>query len=121
MGRRRVEWTAHGLRHGCTIWRSNDLEVACAMANSVTRLLGMTGLSSEQRWDSRQPFTATQGGVYAGVDHTATRRAMNHLGHLSVLRRPIRTSLESNNGQKRRADTQARYKSVRMESFPFWE
>jgi hypothetical protein len=36
------------------------LEVACADANTVARLLGMNGLSPEQRWDSRQPFTTAQ-------------------------------------------------------------
>lgn len=111
------------LRHGRTIWTSDDLEVACESANTFARPWSDHGPSPQQRWDSRRPITAGERGrfhttlgkmkmqviaewqlrpadltrraVQSAVDRTATRRALESLGYLFVLGGPIRPPLKS--------------------------
>ena len=111
------------LRHGRTIWTSDDLEVAWESANTSARPWGLTGPSPDQRWAARTPITAversrfqttlthrktqviaefglrpsdlTRRAVRADVDRTATRRALESLGYLFVSGGPIRPPLKS--------------------------
>ena len=114
------------LRHGRTIWTSDDLEAACSNANAFARPWSLTGPSPDQRWNTRAPITADERAdfrqtlaimktqvirewdlrpkdlvrraVRSSVDRTATRRALEGLGYLSVLRGSIRPLLKSEIG-----------------------
>jgi transposase InsO family protein len=114
------------LRHGRTVWTSDDLEAACLSANTFARPWGDTGPSPEQRWTARTPITSaerrrfqktlahlktqviierglgpadlTRRAVRSAVDRTATRRALECLGYLFVQRGPIRPLLKSEIG-----------------------
>ena len=110
------------LRHGRTLWTSDDLEVACEVANTSARPWGLTGPSPDQRWLTRRSITAaerrqfqttlahmktqviaefglrpselTRRAVRADVDRTATRRTLESLGYLFVSGGPIRPPLK---------------------------
>jgi transposase InsO family protein len=109
------------LRHGRTIWTPDDVEVACEVANTSARPWGTNGPSPNDRWLGRTPITGAQRqrflttreqlktqvtsefglrpqdlkrrDVRAIVDRTATRRALEGLGFLSVSGGPIRPPL----------------------------